>query len=106
MKHVLTDFAYAMELAMCRVAVLNGAAYEWAHHAPLLKKGGVSDQGIETVRTVMPKVTVEGGGGLSERLWKVLRYTDAMTKDVKVPDEVFAAVQSELNDRQVVELSK
>ena len=25
------------ELAICRVACLNGAAFEWAHHAPLLR---------------------------------------------------------------------
>lgn len=25
------------EISICRVAVLNGAAYEWEHHAPLAK---------------------------------------------------------------------
>ena len=35
------------EIAICRVAVLNGAAYEWLHHAPLARDpGGVSEEGI------------------------------------------------------------
>ena len=99
-----------MELAMCRVGALNGAAFEWMHHAPLLKKAGVSDEGVETVRTAeagsVPKVEGEERG-LSAKMWKVMRYVDAMTKDVKVSDEVFEAMKNELNDeRQVVELSK
>lgn len=97
-----------MELAMCRVGALNGAAFEWMHHAPLLKQAGVSDEGVETVRTAEPhRVAKDGEGGLSERLWKVMRYADAMTKDVAVSDEVFNAVKDELKDeKQVVELSK
>ena len=97
-----------MELAMCRVGALNGAAYEWMHHAPLLKQAGVSDEGVETVRTA-PAGTVGkvGQGGLSERNWKIMRYVDAMTKDVAVPDEVFEAMKKEMEgERQVVELSK
>ncbi len=104
-----TLLADVMELAMCRVGALNGAAFEWMHHAPLLKKAGVSDEGVETVRTAEPGATPKGSGedrGLSQRMWKVMRYVDAMTKDVSVSDEVFEAMKNELNDeRQVVELS-
>ncbi|KAF2097328.1 4-carboxymuconolactone decarboxylase family protein [Rhizodiscina lignyota] len=98
--------ADAMELGMCRVAALNGAAYEWMHHGPLLKAAGLSDEAVETVRSA-PAGTQgsEGQGGLSLRLWKMLRYTDAMTKQVHVPDEIFEGVKSVLNDRQVTELT-
>jgi alkylhydroperoxidase family enzyme len=96
-----------MELAMCRVGALNGAAFEWMHHMPLLKKAGVSEEGIETVRTAMPHLTgAPGEKGLDGRLWATMRYVDAMTKDVKVSDEVFNGVRGFLNERQVVELSK
>ena len=97
-----------MELAMCRVGALNGAAFEWMHHAPLLKQAGVTNEGVETVRTAPPNHVAKGAeGGLSERLWKVMRYADAMTKDVSVSDEVFNAVKDELKDeKQVVELSE
>jgi len=95
-----------MELAMCRVGALNGAAFEWMHHMPLLKKAGVSDEGIETVRTAMPHLTgAPGEKGLDARLWATMRYVDAMTKDVKVSDEVFEGVRKILNPRQVVELT-
>lgn len=92
---------------MCRVGALNGAAFEWMHHMPLLKKAGVSDEGIETVRTAMPHLAgKDGEKGLNARLWAVMKYVDAMTKDVKVSDEVFNGVKRILDERQVVELSK
>jgi alkylhydroperoxidase family enzyme len=102
-----------MELAMCRVGALNGAAYEWMHHAPLLIKAQVGADGVETVRTAPVHARLSGKKesdgtvqGLSEDHWAVLRYVDAMTKDVKVPEEVFEGVRRILNERQVVELSK
>jgi hypothetical protein len=81
---------------------------------PLLLKAGVSQEGIETVRTVMAgyipsnlgKEIGEGEKGLSWRLWKVLRVVDCMTKEIKVPDEVFEAVRAILDERQIVELGK
>ena len=35
----------------------------------------------------------------------VIRYAEAMTRDIAVPDEVFEEVRRFLNDRQVVELT-
>jgi alkylhydroperoxidase family enzyme len=96
-----------MELAMCRVGALNGAAFEWMHHMPLLKKAGVSDEGIETVRTAMPHLTGnDGEKGLDGRLWSVMNYVDAMTKEIKVSDDVFDGVKRILDERQMVELSE
>lgn len=93
---------------MCRVAALNSAAVEWNEHAPLLKKGGVSDEGIETVRTAASgRKGSDGEGGLSTRMWDLMRYVDAVTKDIKVSDQVFEAMKKHLeNDRQVFEFSK
>ena len=98
-----------MELAMCRVGALNGAAFEWMHHYPLLKEAGVPEEGCETVRTAEAgKQGSQGQGGLTARQWKVLRYVDAMTQDVKVPDEVFEGAKEALNgnERTMVELSE
>jgi alkylhydroperoxidase family enzyme len=82
------------ELAMCRVGALNGAAFEWMHHMPLLKKAGLSDEGIETVRTSKPGASgADGEGGL-------------MTTEIHVSDETFAALKDEFREeRQIVELS-
>ena len=94
------------ELAICRVGALNRAAFEWMHHAPLLREAGVSEEGLDTVRTwETGKLGKDGKGGLSERLWAVMLYADAMTKEVQVSDETFNRVKEHFNDRQMVELS-
>jgi alkylhydroperoxidase family enzyme len=95
------------ELAMCRVGALNGAAFEWMHHAPLLRKAGVSREGVETVRTApVGGEEKDGEGGLSARLWVVMRYVDDMTKSIQVRDEVFEEIKCLFNNQQIVELSK
>jgi hypothetical protein len=38
------------ELAMCVVAVLNGAEYEWGHHAPLFVQAGGSEAQLAAMR--------------------------------------------------------
>jgi alkylhydroperoxidase family enzyme len=105
-----------MEVAVCRVAALNGAAFQWLHHAPLVLRAQVGLDGLETVRTAPLHATPQGERdntdhdgtrqGLSDDLWAVMRYVDCMTKDVKVPDEVVEGIKRILNERQVVELSK
>lgn len=94
------------EIAICRVAVLNGALYEWEHHAPLARKGGVSEEGMKVLG--QEGVAAEGKGEgkrLSEKQWAVVRYTDAMTREVRVSDEVFAALKGYFSDREVVEIT-
>jgi alkylhydroperoxidase family enzyme len=95
------------ELAMCRVGALNGAAFEWMHHAPLLSKAGVSREGMETVRTTPTgKRGKDGEGGLNAKLWAVMRYVDDMTKSIQVRDEVFEDIKRLFNNQQIVELSE
>lgn len=91
------------EIAICRVAVLNRALYEWEHHAPLARQGGVSAEGIKVLGT---EGAVTGSSdALSERQWAVVRYTDAMTKGVTVPDDLFAQLKGHFSDREVVEIT-
>ncbi|MCJ1298860.1 hypothetical protein MMC08_001651 [Hypocenomyce scalaris] len=92
------------EIAICRVAVLNEAGYEWMHHAPLMEKGGVGRQGVESVRSVgLGEMGVDAG--LDERQVAVVRYADAMTVGCVVPDEVFAEVRRLFSEREVVEIT-
>lgn len=92
------------EIAICRVAVLNGAAYEWNHHAPLAKNGGVSDVGMKSLGT--PEVSgAQKWEGFSDKQWAVIRYADAMTKDVKVSEDVFAELKKVFSDQEVVEIT-
>ncbi|CAG8971627.1 hypothetical protein HYALB_00008020 [Hymenoscyphus albidus] len=89
------------EIAICRVAVVNEAWYEWGHHAPLAKAAGVSEEGIK----VLGAKDVEGEGVLSRKQWAVVRYTDAMTKSVKVPEGVFKELREVFSEREVVEIT-
>ncbi|MCJ1351846.1 MAG: hypothetical protein MMC33_001830 [Icmadophila ericetorum] len=109
------------ELAICRVAVLNGAAYEWTHHVPLLERGLRSEgdgEGLDSVVRVVRDEEVYrrremGGGdssekrplGLSEKQQAVMDYTDQMTIGCKVDDEVFERVKSHFSEKEVVELT-
>lgn len=35
----------------------------------------------------------------------VVRYSDAMTRDVSVPDEIFDALKSHFTDQEIVEIT-
>ena len=86
------------ELAILRVAALCGSKYEMNEHSPYAARAGVSEEGI--------KAALEGRSqNLSEKQWAVVQYAESMTKDVKVPRNVFDAVKSILDNRQVVELT-
>ena len=89
------------ELVILRIAVLNGAAFEWAAHEPFGRRAGLTDGQLRALR---------GPDAPTEPVWSpaqvaVLRFTDASTSSVTVPDDVFAAVREHLDDRQVVELT-
>lgn len=92
------------EIAICRVAVLNGAAYEWLSHAPLAKKGGVSEEGMKSLGNpdVAGATKLEG---FTDKQWAVIRYTDAMTRNVQVSEEVFAEVKKVFSGQEVVEIT-
>ena len=106
------------EVAICRVAVLNGAAYELAHHAPIaMGEGGVSEEGMRSIKEAdygtLPSTEQfeerhdEGGilEGLDEKQWVVLAYTDRMTREVKVPSGQFERLKRFFNEREIVEIT-
>lgn len=105
--------AACRELAICRVAACNEAWYEWAHHAPLALAAGVGADAMGIVRDNgktrggLASVDEEErkGAGLSDREWAVLRYADEMTRNVAVPEEVFAALRSVCSEKEVVEVT-
>ncbi|MEO7761121.1 MAG: carboxymuconolactone decarboxylase family protein [Casimicrobiaceae bacterium] len=87
------------ELAILRVAVLNGADYEFAQHVPFALKDGLTETQIDAVQSDVASPE------FSARDRAVLDYTDAMTRNVQVPDEVFARVRAIFPEREVVELT-
>jgi len=88
------------EIAICRVAICNEAWYEWAHHAPLAKAGGVSEEGMQVLETVEAC-----GAGLSDKQLAVVRYSDAMTRVVKVSDEIFEELKRHFSEQEIVEIT-
>jgi len=94
------------EVAICRVAVLNEAWYEWLHHAPLAQAGGVGEDGLKILGELKFGEEWSGDqGGLSDIQWAVVRYTDAMTRNVKVEDGVFAELKKHFEEREIVEIT-
>lgn len=86
------------ELMILRVAVLNGASFEYDAHVPHAQKAGVSAEKIDAVRQeVLPGVFAP-----LERL--VLELTDAMTREIVVPEELMGRIQQHFDPKGVVEV--
>ncbi|CAP72607.1 uncharacterized protein PODANS_2_390 [Podospora anserina S mat+] len=95
------------EIAISRVAVVNRAWYEWAHHAPLAEQGGVSKEGMNAIKTEQPLVLGETQkhAELTDKQWAVTCYTDEMTRNVQVRDETFAKMREIFSDKEMVEIT-
>jgi len=98
------------EIAICRIAVLNGAWYEWEAHAPIARGSGVSQSALDSLRQVEGREGREAGKGqemedLNKKQRIVVAYTDAMTRNVKVPDAVFEKLREVFSEREVVEIT-
>jgi AhpD family alkylhydroperoxidase len=91
------------ELAVCAIAVLNGADYELEQHAPeLLRAGGTAGQ-VEALARFGSEAEDNAIFDATERA--VLQLALEMTRNVQVSDATFERVQSALSDtREVVEL--
>ncbi|KAF1847265.1 4-carboxymuconolactone decarboxylase-like protein [Cucurbitaria berberidis CBS 394.84] len=92
------------ETAICRIAVLNKAWYEWESHSPiLLSAPDVSEAHVNAVLNSPPRAVNEGI--LNAAHAAVLSYTDAMTLDVQVSDDIFAKVRDCFSEKEVVEIT-
>ena len=90
------------ELAMCVVAVLNVAEYEYIHHAPEFVKAGGTQAQIETIRT-MESVPIEPAMW-SEVELATIALAKQMTRIVEVEPSTLATLRRHLDAPQVVEL--
>jgi AhpD family alkylhydroperoxidase len=86
------------ELMILRVAVLNGAAFEFDAHLPHARQAGVSAQKIEAVRDAPASPVFEP----VERL--LLELTDAMTRDIVVPDPLMDRLHGHFDATGIVEV--
>ena len=88
------------ELVILRVAVLNRAPYEFDAHAPIALAAGVPAEAIEIIReTSSAKL-----GKLSKKERLAIRLTDAMTRDITVPDALYAQVREHFSAQGQIDL--
>lgn len=88
------------ELAICGVAVLNGAEYEFSHHAPEFVTAGGTAAQVTALRDFEAAVYETALFDATESA--VIRLTLEMTRGVKVSDGTFAAATAVLPDNQAV----
>ncbi len=90
------------ELAICAVAALTGAEYEFRHHSPLFLRAGGTDAQL----AALGRGQDDGGGAgaFDEAERAILQLALEMTRDVSIRDSTFAAVLKLLGERGTVEL--
>ncbi len=89
------------EMIILRVAVLNRAPYEFEAHVPHALKAGLSQEKIDALRDLLSPA---GLSALSDQERRVLALTDAMTRDIDVPDSVFDPVRPGFSEQQLIDL--
>src|SRR5690625_237729 len=87
------------ELIIMRVAILNRAPYEADHHAPIALQEGVSQAQLDALDDWADSDLFD------DEQRAVLAYTDAMTTQIQVPKEVFAAIQAQFAPQQIIEIT-
>lgn len=88
------------ELAVIRVALLNDVEYVQRAHGPAyaLKEGLTPEQVAAVANWQSSKL-------FSDQQRALLAYTDAVTREINVPDVVFADVRKHFSERQTVEMT-
>jgi len=87
------------ELAILRVAIINGAEYEYLVHIPFALKEGVTEAQVNALKEWQAATVY------TDAQRAVLAYTDAMTREIHVADAVFNALRPHFDRRQLVELT-
>lgn len=88
------------ELAVMRVAILNGVDYiVRAHGSTYALKEGLTQAQIEAL------ADWKSSAVFTDRQRALLAYVDAMTRDIDVPDAVFAQLRAHYSERQTVEVT-
>ncbi len=88
------------ELVILRVAVLNRAPYEFDAHVPHALKAGVSQAVIDGLRAVPLAADLP----LSPAERTALRLTDAMTRDIDVPEALYDEVKQHFDAQGQIDL--
>jgi 4-carboxymuconolactone decarboxylase len=88
------------ELVIIRIGYLNDVSYVVRQHVPKLALA----EGL-TLGECDALKDWRGSGLFNARDCAVLAYTDVMTHDIRVPEQVFLPLKAHFNTRQIVELT-
>ncbi|HEV7663878.1 MAG TPA: carboxymuconolactone decarboxylase family protein [Chloroflexota bacterium] len=86
------------ELAICLVARLTGAEYEWQAHRKIAGELGLPPALLDDVRSWRDAADV------SDKHRAVLALAEGLTQNVDVDDTTFTLAQAHLSPREMVEL--
>jgi len=86
------------ELAICRVALTNGADYEFQAHAPFAIKDGATQAQIDALRDW------RGSDVYTPAQRVALELSDSMTSQLDADDALFSSVREHFNERDTLEL--
>ena len=86
------------ELLILRVAVLNGAPYEFQSHAPHARRAGIPEEKIDAVREPEP------GPVFTPAERHALALADGMTREVQVSEALFEPLRAHFGPAQLVDL--
>ncbi len=88
------------ELAVMRVAILNGVDYILRAHGPAYAlKEGLTPAQVDALADWSASTL------FNDEQRALLAYVDSMTRDIDVPDAVFAQLRAHYSERQTVELT-
>jgi len=88
------------ELVILRVAVLNRASYEFDAHVPHALAAGITPAAIEATRTQ----PLADSPHWTTAQQVALRLTDAMTRDIEVPDALYDEVAAHFDAQGQVDV--
>lgn len=86
-----------------RVAALNDAAFEWIQHEPVGRDGGLTTGQLRLIRdtTIRFSGLTADQSPLTPLHSAALAFTDASTKEIKIPEDVFKQLKVSLSDLTV-----
>jgi 4-carboxymuconolactone decarboxylase len=88
------------EIAVIRVAILNKVDYVLQAHGPVYAlKEGLTTAQVEAI------ADWRASSLFSAKQRSLLAYTDAITREIDVPDAVFNDIRTHFTERQTVELT-
>ncbi|WP_396333559.1 carboxymuconolactone decarboxylase family protein [Burkholderia anthina] len=101
LRRVRTEFSLALpyrELIMLRVAVLNGAGFEWDVHYPAYLEAGGTVGKADALRAATPDDML-----FDERERMLIRLADQSTRQVAVDADIIDALKGLFGEQQTVE---